>query len=100
RGGCLLKRRPHPSVAPPRDMAIVVHFARLEPPGREPDPGTHVARVLEVGRRLDGSDIGGSDEGADAGGRHEPSAIRVVADLMEQESVEFGGTVADGAPSF
>jgi hypothetical protein len=71
-----------------------------EPPGREPNPGTHVARVLEVGRRLDGSDIGGSDDGADAGGRHEPSAIRVVARLTEQEPVELGGTVADGAPSF
>jgi hypothetical protein len=43
-------------------MAIVVRFARLEPPGGEPNPGTHVARVLE-----DGSDIGGSDDGADAG---------------------------------
>src|ERR1700730_15368112 len=89
-----------PFVSSPRDMAIVVHFARLEPPGGEPNPGTHVARVREVGRRLDGSDIGGSDDGADAGGRHEPSAIRIVAHLTEQEPVELGGTVADGAPSF
>jgi hypothetical protein len=43
--------------------------------------------------------VGGLD-GADAGGRHEPSAIRVVAHLTEQEPVELGGTVADGAPSF
>ena len=28
----------------------VVHFARLEPPGREPGPGPHVARVLGVAK--------------------------------------------------
>jgi hypothetical protein len=45
----LSKNLPHDwKEHPPRDMAIVVHFARLEPPGGEPNPGTHVARVLEV----------------------------------------------------
>jgi hypothetical protein len=34
------------------------------------------------------------------GAVNEPLAIRVVAHLTEQEPVELGGTVADGAPSF
>src|SRR4029077_10642690 len=35
--GCgLVKQRAQPFVSPPRDMAIVVHFARLEPPGVSP----------------------------------------------------------------
>jgi hypothetical protein len=46
--GCgLVKQRAQPFVSPP-DMAIVVHFARLEPPGREPNPGTHVRACLKL----------------------------------------------------
>ena len=50
RGRRLVEQRPQVRVTPARDMAVIVHLARLIAPGGEAEPGTHRARRFEIGR--------------------------------------------------
>src|SRR5262249_23202485 len=61
------------AITTPRDVAVVVHFSRLEAPRCKPEPGTNRARPLEGIGLLERGDIG---DGGDGPNRHERATGR------------------------
>src|SRR5215472_6063954 len=76
--GSFVKQSAQLAITTPRDVAIVVHFSRLEAPRCETEPGTNRARPLEGIGPLECGDIGDGGDGPNPRHRHEPATGRVA----------------------
>src|SRR6516162_9865511 len=84
---CFVKQSAQLAITAPRDVAVVVHFSRLEAPRCKPEPGTNRARLLEGIGLLERGDIGDSGDGPNPRHRHEHATGRVALHRSDDTTV-------------
>lgn len=82
------------------DMAILVYLAGLIAPRRQPQPGAHRARSLEVRWILDGGYISGGCDRSNAGDRHQQLTLLVSTRFGEELSPQPCCLEAQVTPGF
>src|SRR5215467_13826656 len=75
------------AITTPRDVAVVVHFSRLEAPRCKPEPGTNRARPLKGIGLLERGDIGDGGDGPNPRHGHEHATGRVALHRSDDTTV-------------
>src|SRR5215471_7225874 len=96
--GSFVKQSAQLAITTPRDVAVVVHFSRLEAPRCETEPGTNRARPLEGIGPLECGDIGDGGDGPNPRHRHEHSTARVALHRSDDTTVQRGAFAASHPP--